>query len=159
MAVDQHRYLRILEDFGRDAAEQHLDKAPAPVRGHGDEIAAGPVGDFDDRFIRPARAGKQRLAVYPHGGGMCLRVAEQMLGLFASVKFFFGNGGNVVDIARNHVKGLRYRHDGHLCACLPGEGEPLVDCDLRQRRAIGGNENVLEHDISPFHPRYKSALP
>ncbi|MNY40173.1 hypothetical protein D3C86_1748980 [compost metagenome] len=75
-----------------------------------------------------------------------------MLRLLTTVKFLFGNGGNVLDIAGNHMKGFRYRHHGHLCACLLGESEPLVDCDLRQRRAIGGNENVLEHDISPFHP-------
>jgi hypothetical protein len=77
-----------------------------------------------------------------------------MLRLFATVEFLFGNGGNVLDIAGNHMKGFRYRHHGHLCACLLGESEPLVDCDLRQRRTIGGNENVLEHDISPFHPCY-----
>ena len=75
---NKHRDSRVHEDFQGLRAEHHAERAPPPVRGHEDQVAAGGARCRDDRQIRRVADRAPRLAGHAHRARRGLRLREQL---------------------------------------------------------------------------------
>ena len=75
---DEHRDSRVHEHLQGLRAEHHAERAPPPVRGHEDQVAAGVARRRDDRQVRRVADRAPRLAGHAHRARRGLRLREQL---------------------------------------------------------------------------------
>jgi hypothetical protein len=129
-----------------DPADEHR---PA-VRGHGDQVAASGGRRVDDRLIGVLVLHMDRVAGDARRLGLAGRLGEDAPGALLDVALIFGwRVGELVRLQREGVERLGDRQRRHAGADRLGELQSLIDRLGGQFRAVGRDENVPVHGLSP----------
>ncbi len=123
----------------------------AALQGHEDHVALLSLGRFDDPLV--GRSGLGDKPLEPDAGSVrgASGLRQVLLSLLAGSRLELPEGSH----ADRPADAVRLDHrervvGGDLCAYPLGERDPDLDRPARQRRAIGRDQQMLEHDRSPF---------